>query len=41
MRRLVIALTWLSIAVAANVAQQPTDPTPAVPVDSIGAIVEA
>ena len=40
-RQVVITLTWLSIAVAPNLAQQPTVPTPAVPVDPIGAIVEA
>jgi hypothetical protein len=39
-RQLVIVLAWLTIAVPSR-AQQPTVPTPAVPVDPIGAIVDA
>ena len=41
MRRLAVVLAWLSIAGIPNRAQQPTVLTPAVPVDPIGASVDA
>jgi hypothetical protein len=41
MRHLVIVLAWLTIASVPNRAQQPPVLTPAVPVDPIGAIVDA
>jgi len=41
MRQLVIVLAWLSITGVPNRAQQPTAPTPAVPVDPIRSIVDA
>jgi hypothetical protein len=41
MRQLVIVLAWLSMADAPGLAQQPTAPTPAVPVNPIDAIIEA
>ena len=40
-RRLVVVLVWLAITGVPNRAQQPKVPTPAVPVDPIGAIVDA
>ena len=40
-RRMIIVLAWLSIISVPNRAQQPTGPTPAVPLDPIGAIVDA
>ena len=40
-RHIVTVVAWLSILGVPNHSQQPTVPTPAVPVDPIGAIVDA